>query len=74
LEANGFDLSKFEFTFEKRSYSLLSIGSDKQMQDFKSRCKIAQKVIMFIQDESPTFFPAIKNGTYFDLVRITIVK
>ncbi len=69
LKEKDFPIEKIEFSTEKGNYSLLAIGNDKQMSDFRSRSKKASKTIMFIQDESPTFYPAIK-GSCFEMVKV----
>lgn len=74
LQEKGFPINKFEFSTENKNYSTLSIGSDKAMVDFRSRVSKAEKVIMYVLDQAPTFYPAIKNGSYFDMVRIILVK
>ncbi len=74
LQEKGFNLEKFEFCWDKRNYSLLSIGSDKQMTELKYRVNKAERVILYIEDKSPTFYPAIINSSYFDMIKVIFQK
>ena len=58
----------------RHKMALLYTGSDSLMKDFRARVRKADRTILYIVDNSPYFFPAIRPQNVLDLVKVVFIK